>query len=325
MLPPLEACLPRASMREQALARTVLALAQAGAHVAALVARAGLVGDLASVTAGGHAAADPQRMLDSVADRAFVDALAAAPIAWLASEERGEATLVHPGAPLAIAIDPLDGSSNIAANAPIGAIFSVLDAAEDVDATFLPARKQRAAGFFLFGPATALVLSVGAGVDLFVLDPDTRRFHLARTGLVIADDACEVAINASNRRRWEPSLRTWWDDCLAGEDGPLGADHNMRWIASLVAEAFRILERGGLFLYPADGRPGYEQGRIRLVYEARPIAFLIEQAGGAATDGHASISTLSAASLHARTPLIFGSRTRLHTLLAYLSTDQRKR
>lgn len=307
------------------LRETVLRLAEAGARVADLVARGPLAGDLDAAVAdpaGAHEAGDAPKHLDLLADRVFHEALAGAPVAWLASEERAEVEALAPGAPLAVALDPLDGSSNIAVNAPLGAIFSILPATDDPLASVVrPGAAQLAAGFFVFGPMTALVLTLGAGVDLFVLDRATGRFRLAQAGVRIPTTAREFAINASNRRHWTPGLRAFFDDCLLGREGALGADQNMRWIASLVAETYRILVRGGVFLYPADARRGYEAGRLRLLYEASPMAFVVEQAGGRATDDRgARILDQAPRSLHQRTPLVFGSAEAVDTVARYVAT-----
>ncbi|WP_349369031.1 class 1 fructose-bisphosphatase [Salinarimonas sp.] len=305
------------------LRETVLRLAEAGARVADLVARGPLAGDLDAAVgdSGAHEAGDAQKHLDLVADRLFHEALAGAPVAWLASEERAEVEALAPGAPLAVALDPLDGSSNIAVNAPLGAIFSILPAIDDPLASFLrPGAAQVAAGFLVFGPTTALVLTLGAGVDRFVLDREAGRFRLAQAGVRIPTQTREFAINASNRRHWAPGLRAFFDDCLLGREGALGADQNMRWIASLVAEAYRILVRGGVFLYPADARRGYEAGRLRRLYEASPMAFVVEQAGGRATDDRgARILDQAPASLHQRTPLVFGSADMVGMVARYVA------
>jgi len=316
--PTLEACLPRDGARDQAVADTILRIAGAAVRVADLLARGPLEGALGASVEGAHDAGDDQKHLDVVADRLFHEALAQAPVAHLASEERGDIETLAPGAPLAVAIDPLDGSSNIDIDAPVGAIFSVLEAASTPEASFLrPGTDQLAAGYVVFGPMTALMLTTGRGVDLFVLDRAEGAFRRARAGVRVPVEAREFAINASNRRHWTRGLQDWFDACLAGRDGPLGADHNTRWIASLVAEAFRIFTRGGIYLYPADARRGYEAGRLRLLYEAAPIAFLTEQAGGRASDGLARILDRVPARLHERTPFVFGSAAMVEAVERY--------
>jgi fructose-1,6-bisphosphatase I len=166
---------------------------------------------------------------------------------------------------------------------------------------------QAAAGFFLYGPQANLVLTLGAGVDLYTLDPGDHSWRLTRAGVTIPAGTPEYAINFSNYRHWEEPVRAYVDGCLRGADGPRAKDFNMRWMGAVVAETYRILTRGGVYLYPADRRPAYREGRLRLIYEALPIAFIIEQAGGRASTGRARVADLLASTLHQRVPLIFGS------------------
>lgn len=266
---------------------------------------------------------DVQKNLDLLANDLFLTALRRAPVAVVLSEELHEPIVLHEDAPLVVAIDPLDGSSNIDTNVSIGTIFSVLPAVEgagDLKTHFLqPGRAQLAAGFFIYGPQTALVLAFAERTRVFILDRRKARFFEAIATVEIPDDSSEYAINASNYRHWAPSIRAFIDDCVKGVEGPLRRNHNMRWIASLVAEAYRILNRGGVFLYPGDLRAGYSAGRLRLVYEASPIALIMEYAGGAATDTVRAILSLTPVDIHMRTPLVFGSLkivnlvTRYHT------------
>ena len=266
-----------------------------------------------------NAGGDLPTGLDLHADRLFRDAMRQAPVACYASEEAREPLALRPGARLAVAIDPLDGSSNIEIGATIGTIFSILPAAAgdaDPAAPFRqPGRSQLAAGFFLYGPQLVLVLTVGAGTQAFRFSQ--RGFLRTGDAFAIPARTQEFAINASNYRHWADPVRSYVDDCLDGAKGPREKDFNMRWTASLVAEAYRILVRGGVFLYPGDARPGYRQGRLRLLYEASPIAFLIEQAGGAATDTVAPILDLAPRSLHARTPLVFGAAREVARVARY--------
>jgi fructose-1,6-bisphosphatase I len=177
-----------------------------------------------------------------------------------------------------------------------------------------PGEAQLAAGFFVYGPQTSLVLTLGGGVDIFTLDRSADVFNLIRSAVQIPADTAEFAINMSNQRHWEPPVRNFIEDCMAGASEERGKDFNMRWIGSLVAEAYRILTRGGIFLYPADAREGYGEGRLRLVYEANPMAFIMEQAGGAASTGRKRILDLVPSALHQRVPLIMGSRDRVRRL-----------
>jgi fructose-1,6-bisphosphatase I len=305
--------------RHEAVATTVLALAKAAVAIAALIAKGPLAGDLGAVRRG-NIGGDVQKELDLVADRLLARALADAPVAWYASEEVEQPEELNPGAPLCVALDPLDGSSNIETNVSVGTIFSILPNVSGDGASFLqPGTAQLAAGYIVYGPQTALVLSLGEGTSLFVLDHDRLSFHLVRERIEIPERTSEFAINASNHRHWEEAIRLYVDDCLAGAEGPRAKDFNMRWIASLVAEATRILVRGGVFLYPGDARKGYRDGRLRLLYEANPIAFLIEQAGGAASTGRQRILDVEPTSLHQRIALIFGSAKEVARIERYCS------
>ena len=218
-----------------------------------------------------------------------------------------------------MALDPLDGSSNIDTDVSIGTIFSILPALGrgGVHGFFQPGSRQQAAGYVIYGPQCALALTLGKGTHIFTLERASGEFRLTKSAIQIPASACEYAINASNQRYWSEAIRAYFSDCVEGEDGPRGQDFNMRWIASLVAECHRILARGGVFLYPADARKGYQQGRLRLLYEANPIALLIEQAGGKAIDGQSPILEIAGTTLHQRTPLIFGSRLEVELIGRY--------
>ncbi len=305
--------------RQRAVAETVTALATAAVEISRLIAQGPLGGALGATTGAANADGDVQKALDLQANEVVLTSLRRAPVAYFASEEENAILTLAPEAPVSVAVDPLDGSSNIDVNVSIGTIFSVFPtAAEGATASFFrPGEDQLAAGYFVYGPHTDLVLTLGAGVDLFVLDPASSEFRLARSGLSIPATAKEFAINASNYRHWYQPIRTFIDDCLEGTEGPRGKNFNMRWVASLVAETHRIFSRGGVFLYPADRRSGYEKGRLRLVYEAAPIAFLAEQAGGGATDGVERILTKVPTELHERTPLVFGSAEKVHRIAGY--------
>jgi len=293
------------------------ALCNVGASIARIIAR-GSIGQTLGAEVGENLGGDAQKALDVLADELFADALRGCGVRWYASEERDAVAELVPGGRYAVAIDPLDGSSNIDVNISIGSIFSVLEAREDGDASFLrPAREQIAAGYFIYGPQTCLVVTFGAGTQQYQLDPDTGRFVLTRAEVTVPETAKEFAINASNYRHWPKPIRAYIDDCLAGDEGPREKNFNMRWVASLVAETHRILTRGGIFLYPSDERPGYEHGRLRLVYECAPIAFIMEQAGGRATNGSDPILSLRADKLHARTPFVFGSADKVARVAAY--------
>jgi len=279
---------------------------------------AGPLGGALGDAVGENTDGDQQKALDIEAHDAFVAAFRGAPVRWIASEECEDAIEQTPDGKLAVAIDPLDGSSNIDVNVSIGTIFSIFDSRATADETFLrPGSEQLAAGYVIYGPQTALLFSFGNGVLHFVLDPAERKFLLVSDALQIPSSATEFAINASNYRHWSAPVRAYIDDCLAGDEGPRGINFNMRWVASLVAETHRIIMRGGIFLYPADARPGYQHGRLRMVYECAPIAMLVEQAGGQATDGSERILDQIPANLHARAPLVFGSTDKVARVTAY--------
>ena len=297
------------------VAAVVRALAEAAIELSNVIARGALLGEFDLQNGTRNAAGDGQCMLDLVSHHMFIAALRDAPVAVVVTEESEEPVGLNPGAPLVVAIDPLDGSSNVGVNIPVGTIFSILPSAPS-DAVLRPGSEQRAAGFFIYGPQTALVLGTDA-VRIFTLDRETGAFRLTRDRVSIPRTTSEFAINASNYRHWDEGIRSFIDDCLDGADGPRGKDFNMRWIASLVAEAYRILVRGGVFLYPADRRPSYEKGRLRLLYGANPIAFIVEKAGGAATDGVRRILDVVPAEFHERTPLVFGSATKVDCIARY--------
>jgi len=269
---------------------------------------------------------DTQRKIDILANEMFIDFLRGCPVAAVLSKELSLPLVLDLSAPVAVAIDPLDGSSNINNASAVGTIFSIIPAivkATDPAEHFLrPGHHQIAAGFVIYGSQTSLVLTFCDGVQVFTLDRKAGVFRLAIPNVSIPQDSVEYAINASNYRHWGDSVRAYVDDCVTGIDGPLAQNHNMRWMASLVAEAYRILAGGGVVLYPADQRPGYLAGRIRLNYEANPISLLIEQAGGAATDAIQRILDLRPTELHARTPFVFGSFEPVHRIVRYHTDPQ---
>ena len=226
----------------------------------------------------------------------------------------------YPRGEYLLLFDPLDGSSNIDVNISVGTIFSVLRCPEGQkepgEKAFLQAgRNQVAAGFAVYGPTTMLVLTVGDGAHGFTLDRETFTFVLTHPDLKIPEETSEFAINASNMRRWEPPVKRYIDECLAGKDGPRGRDFNMRWVASMVADVYRVLSRGGVFMYPRDAKN--KDGRLRLMYEANPMALIVEQAGGAATDGRNRILDLAPQKLHQRVAVVLGSKNEVERVAAY--------
>jgi fructose-1,6-bisphosphatase I/sedoheptulose-1,7-bisphosphatase len=225
-----------------------------------------------------------------------------------------------------LVFDPLDGSSNIDVNVSVGSIFSILRLPDGerepgrdvVEADFLqPGTQQVAAGYALYGPTNMLILSVGAGVVGFTLDPNLGEFKLTHPDIRVPVDTQEFAINSSNSRFWEPPVKRYVDECLAGKTGPRGKDFNMRWIASMVAEAHRILMRGGVFLYPRDTKDPKKPGRLRLLYEANPVGFIIEQAGGRASTGRQPVLGVQPSELHQRIGLVFGSKNEVERIERY--------
>jgi len=281
------------------------------------ISRGALEGAMAA-SVGENSDGDTQKALDIIADEMFFAQIRKTSVRWFASEEREEVIEANTSGRLALAIDPLDGSSNIDVNLSIGTIFSIYEAKETANESFLrPGSDQITGGYIIYGPQTAMMITFGAGTLSLILDPDTGKFVVLDQAVKIPHQTNEFAINASNYRHWPKPVRAYIDDCYSGETGPRGKNFNMRWIASLVAETHRILTRGGIFLYPNDSRKGYEQGRLRMVYECAPIAFLLEQAGGQATDGCDRLLEQQAKSLHARTPFIFGTAEKVSRLATY--------
>lgn len=308
---------------QPAVARVIHQLAVTAVQVQQLIGAGPLPEEL-GVMRGSNGEGDEQKGLDVRADEMFHAACLNAGVAVYASEERPDVVLMDKDAPLAVAIDPVDGSSNIDTNISIGTIFSILPVASEPEsnpsASFLqPGHRQIAAGFFIYGPQLALVLTLGSGTHLFVYSKQQNAFLRSTRTPQVPQRTREFAINMSNYRHWDEGIRLYVDDCLKGTEGPREKDFNMRWLASMVAECYRILTRGGVYLYPGDDRKGYRNGRLRLVYEANPIAFLIEQAGGAASDTLNRILDLEPESLHQRVPLVFGAAREVDRIARYLS------
>lgn len=282
----------------------------------------GVLGSAGAVNVQG----EQQQKLDVVANDIFLRTNEwGGQLAGMASEELDTPYPIPPKYPRGkylLTFDPLDGSSNIDVNVAVGSIFSILRASVPGEHAkpedFLqPGTKQVAAGYAIYGPSTLLVLTVGTGVHGFTLDPDLGEFFLTRQSIQIPSTTKEFAINSSNRRFWEPAVLRYIDECLAGVSGPREKDFNMRWVASLVAETHRILTRGGVFLYPRDSKDPAKEGRLRLLYEANPIAFVIEQAGGLASTGRERILDVTPTDLHQRIAFIFGCREEVERIERY--------
>ncbi|PCI40445.1 MAG: class 1 fructose-bisphosphatase [Rhodospirillaceae bacterium] len=246
-------------------------------------------------------------------------------LAGMASEEMDDPFPIPEGAPRGkylLLFDPLDGSSNIDVNVSVGTIFSILKCPEGVEdpqvKDFLqPGTTQVCAGYALYGPSTMLVLTTGDGVNGFTLDQNIGEFVLTNPNMKVVEDTREFAINASNSRFWEAPVKRYVDECMAGTEGPRGENFNMRWIASMVAEIHRILIRGGIFLYPMDERLREQGGKLRLMYEANPMSFILEQAGGVCSTGRERIMEVSPTGLHQRVPCIMGSKNEVERLVSY--------
>lgn len=308
------------------VAETVLALAEASAGLSELIGRGALGNKLGRVVARAGEI-DEQKEIDVLANNTIAEALKTLPVAALASEESELPVAIQSDAPLLVATDPLDGSSNVDANVSVGTIFSILPRhpSSSGEAAFLrPGSHQLAAGFFVYGPQTVLALTVGHGTQIFTLDKVTRIYHLTTRNVSIPPEADEYAINASNARHWDDPIRIYIHDCENGANGPRGRDFNMRWTGSPVADVYRILTRGGIYLYPGDRRKGFHQGRIRLVYEANPLSWIVEQAGGRASTGRDRVLDVVPSALHQKTPLICGSRDEVDRVMRIYSGQEFK-
>ncbi len=271
-----------------------------------------------------------QKPLDVVANEIFVrECEWGGQVAGMVSEEMVEPYVIPPAlskGDYLLVFDPLDGSSNLDTNVTVGSIFSILRTiGSDVegDAFLQPGTHQVAAGFALYGPASMIVLTLGEGVFGFTLDPQIGAYTLTHPLMSVPNEAHEFAINTSNERFWEPPVRHYVSECIRGKSGPRGADFNMRWIASLVAEVYRILIRGGVFMYPRDTREPAKPGRLRLLYEANPMAMIIEQAGGAASTGRERILDIVPSAIHQKVPLILGSAYEVERIRGYHATYDR--
>jgi fructose-1,6-bisphosphatase I len=302
-------------------------VARACKHIAIAVNK-GALGDVLGTAGSENVQGEVQKKLDVISNEVLIEANEwGGHLAAMASEEMDSIHVVpnrYPQGEYLLLFDPLDGSSNIDVNVSIGTIFSVLRKVGHTrgvsEEDFLqPGKQQAAAGYCVYGPQTQLVLTVGDGVAMFTLDRETGSWVLTQDGVAIPEETKEFAINMSNMRHWAEPVKRYIDECLAGRTGPRGKDFNMRWVASMVADVHRILTRGGVFLYPWDQREPDKPGKLRLMYEANPMAFIVEQAGGAATNGRERILDLQPGKLHERVSVVLGSRQEVQRVTDYHS------
>ncbi|AOB31893.1 fructose 1,6-bisphosphatase [Bordetella sp. H567] len=306
------------------LIEVVARACKAISHAVSKGALGGVLGSLDSENVQGEV----QKKLDVMSNEILLEANEwGGHLAAMASEEMETIHLIpnrYPKGEYLLLFDPLDGSSNIDVNVSIGTIFSVLHAPHEVhgqsvtENDFLQCGKQQvAAGYAVYGPQSMLVLTVGNGVVGFTLDREMGSWVLTHENMQIPADTKEFAINMSNMRHWAPPVKRYIDDCLAGKTGPRGKDFNMRWVASMVADVHRILTRGGIFMYPWDAREPSKPGKLRLMYEANPMSFIVEQAGGASINGTQRILDIEPTQLHERVSVILGSRNEVETVARY--------
>ncbi len=253
---------------------------------------------------------------DEKARDIFCEALTGAPVSVVAREKGGTFEDVA-GGPVALAMDSLNGSTNIDANTPVGTFFSLMPG-QGEEAFLQPGSAQVAAGYFIYGPRTAAAFTFGDGTHIITMDPESGVFYLTAEHKRLPEAyEREYAVNASNYRYWDPAIRSFIDDMIDGAEGPREEDYSMRWAASLAAETSRVLNRGGIFLYPSDSRPGHLEGRLKRIFHANPVAFVIEQAGGQATDGRQRLLDQAAERMEQRAPLIFGSPREVERVARY--------
>ena len=286
----------------------------------------GALGDVLGSAHTENVQGEVQKKLDVIANEVLIEAnVWGGHLAAMASEEMDTISVVpdrYPQGEYLLLFDPLDGSSNIDVNVSIGTIFSVLrkvtnNRGVSEDDFLQPGKQQAAAGYCVYGPQTTLVLTVGDGVAMFTLDREMGSWVLTADQVQVPADTKEFAINMSNMRHWAPPVKRYIDECLAGKEGARGKDFNMRWVASMVADVHRILTRGGVFMYPWDKREPEKPGKLRLLYEANPMSFLIEQAGGAATNGTQRILDITPSKLHERVSVVLGSKNEVDRVTAY--------
>jgi len=286
----------------------------------------GALGEVLGAAGTENVQGEIQKKLDLISNEVLIQANEwGGHLAAMASEEMDTIHVVpnrYPQGEYLLLFDPLDGSSNIDVNVSIGTIFSVLRKVDNHpgihESDFLQAGKQQAAaGYCIYGPQTTLVLTVGDGVAMFTLDREQGSFVLTQENMRLPEDTSEFAINMSNMRHWDDPVKRYIDECLAGKEGPRERDFNMRWVASMVTDVHRILTRGGIFMYPWDKREPKKPGKLRLLYEANPMSFLVEQAGGMATNGTKRIMDITPDKLHERVSVILGSKNEVQRVTDY--------
>jgi fructose-1,6-bisphosphatase I len=300
-------------------------IASACKKISHLVNRSGIIG-IGGVADSENVQGEVQKELDIITNDVMVDHLNwTGHLAAMASEEIDELIQIpeqFPKGKYLISFDPLDGSSNIDINLSVGTIFSILRCPEGTTEPTVEDFKQKGteqvcAGFCVYGPTTMMIITTGNGVDGFTLDQDVGEFILTHPKMTIPEDTAEFAINMSNQRFWEPPVQRYIDECIKGVDGGREKNFNMRWVASMVAEVYRVLTRGGIFLYPLDNKPSTKGGKLRLMYEASPMSFIVEQAGGLSSTGRERIMDITPDGVHQRVPVILGSKNEVERLISY--------
>jgi len=303
----------------------IRAVCDACVDISGITRHGSLAGNLAAAR-GTNVQDEVQKELDVRANEVIIHAMEESGLVRaLGSEEMEDSLVIDSDAARAsryfLLFDPLDGSTNIEVNGPVGTIFSVLPAEEGSVGTaadmLIAGNRQVAAGYVLYGPSTILVFTLGNGVVGFTLDPESGSFLMSDADISIPRGTSEFAINASNRRYWEAPVVRYVEECLQGKEGPRGRDFNMRWVGAMVADVHRVLSRSGVFMYPIDEKTRAKGGRLRLMYEANPMAMIAEQAGGKAIDGHGRILEIEPEALHQRVPVIIGSAEEVERLANY--------
>ncbi|MDT3334312.1 class 1 fructose-bisphosphatase [Shewanella sp. SP1S1-7] len=311
------------------LSQLILTLADTSKAISHAV-RHGALAGLLGATEQENVQGETQKKLDIITNDMLKDALKAdGTVRGLASEEEDHVVEVSQNGQYLVCFDPLDGSSNIDINSLVGTIFSILPATkgpapagELTETSFLQSgRNQLAAGYVLYGPSTMLALTTGQGVQMFTLDPETNEFLLTNAAVSITPETQEFAINMSNQRFWEAPMQTYIADLLLGKIGPREKSFNMRWIAAMVGDVHRVLSRGGIFTYPSDNKDPKKPYKLRLMYEANPMAFLVEQAGGKASTGYETILDIQPTQIHQRVAVILGSSNEVDACLSYHGID----